>query len=80
MQELAIVNETLSPICDLALTLTSEPAFLKPRTWSLEAVDAGETYHLTDLDVQLDGALLSRLTEAEPATLPAPPDKACEGV
>lgn len=69
LQELAIVNETPANISDLTLTVTSEPALLKPRTWSLDAVGAGETYHLTDLDAQLDGALLSRLTEAEPATL-----------
>jgi len=69
LRELAIVNETSAAIHGLTLTATSEPAFLKPRTWSLEAVGAGETYHLGDLDVQPDGALLSRLTEAEPATL-----------
>jgi len=69
LRELAIINETSTAISELTLCVTSEPAFLKPRTWSLEAVGAGETYHLTDLDVQLDGALLSRLTEAEPSTL-----------
>lgn len=69
LHELAVVNETAEPITNLTLTITSEPAFLKPRTWSLDAIGAGATYHLTDLDVKLDGALFSRLTEAEPATL-----------
>jgi len=69
LHELAIVNETLTPIRELTLSITSEPAFLKPRIWSIDAVDAGETYHIGDLDIQLDGAMLSRLTEAEPATL-----------
>lgn len=69
LHELAVVNETSSPISDLTIHLVSEPAFMKPRTWSLDSVGTGETYHLTDLDVQLDGALLSRLTEAEPAAL-----------
>lgn len=69
LHELAIVNETLTPISELTITITSEPAFLKPRTWSMDTVDAGETFHIADLDVQLDGSLLSRLTEAEPATL-----------
>ena len=69
LHELAVVNETPSPICELTIELMSEPAFVKPRTWSLAAVGAGETYHMKDVDVQLDGALLSRLTEAEPATL-----------
>lgn len=69
LQELAIVNATSAPIQGLTLHLVSEPAFVKPRAWYLDAVGAGETYDLHDLDVQLDGALLSRLTEAEPAML-----------
>lgn len=69
LHELAIINETLVPINDLVITITSEPAFLKPRVWSIDVVGVGETYHLAGLDIQLDGALLSRLTEAEPATL-----------
>ncbi|MBS1159525.1 MAG: helicase related protein [Proteobacteria bacterium] len=69
LHELAIVNETLAPVSELTITITSEPAFLKPRTWSIDTVGTGETFHIADLDVQLDGSLLSRLTEAEPATL-----------
>ena len=69
MHELAIVNQSLVPLSELTITIASEPAFLKQRTWSIEAVGAGEIYHVVDLDVLLDGALLSRLTEAEPATL-----------
>ena len=67
--ELAVCNETSAAISDLTLTVTSEPAFLKPRTWNLDIVGAGNTYQRTQLDVELDGALLPRLTEAEPATL-----------
>ena len=69
LRELAVCNESTATISELTLTVTSEPVFLKPRTWHLDKVSAGETYHLTDLDVQLDGALLSRLTEAEHSTL-----------
>lgn len=69
MHELAIVNQTLLPLRELTITITSEPAFLKQRTWSIEAVSAGEIFHVVDLDVLMDGALLSRLTEAEPAML-----------
>lgn len=67
--ELAVVNETTSRLTELTIHLTSQPAFVKPRTWNLDAVGPGESYHLSDLDVRLDGALLSRLTEAEPAVL-----------
>ena len=69
LQELAIVNATPMSIQGLTLSLHSEPAFVKPRSWHLDAVGAGATYDLHDLDVQLDGALLSRLSEAEPAVL-----------
>ncbi|ARU04589.1 DNA helicase [Comamonas serinivorans] len=69
LHELVIVNDTPVAVEGLTLTLTSSPAFVKPRTWHVESVGPGETYHLSQLDVQLDGALLSRLTEAESATL-----------
>lgn len=69
LHELAVCNDTALPINDLTIRLESQPAFIKPRTWLLEHVGAGSTYHLSNLDVQLDGALLSRLTEAESATL-----------
>jgi very-short-patch-repair endonuclease len=69
LHELAIVNEASEHLSELTLSVSSEPPFLKPRTWSIDSVGAGETYHLADLDVRLDGGLLSRLTEAEPATL-----------
>lgn len=67
--ELAVVNDTASQLAELSVYLTSEPAFVKPRTWNLDSVGPGESYHLSDLDVRLDGSLLSRLTEAEPAVL-----------
>lgn len=69
LYELVIVNETSSLISELTVHLASEPPFVKPRIWNLDSVRAGESYHLLDLDVQLDGALLSRLTEAESASL-----------
>jgi hypothetical protein len=69
LHELVIVNETSSLISELTVQLISEPPFVKPRVWHVESVGAGESYHLRDLDVQLDGTLLSRLTEAETASL-----------
>ncbi len=66
--ELAVVNETAQEIRDLTLAVSSEPAFVKPKSWTLDAVGPGQTFHVAQLDLQLDGAHLSRLTEAEPAT------------
>ena len=62
LQGLAIVNE-------LAVELVSEPPFVKPRTWNVESVGAGESYQLRHLDLQLDGSFFSPLTEAESASL-----------
>lgn len=69
LRELAIVNDGAEPLQDLSLHLVSEPAFIQPRIWRLESVAAHSSYALTDLDLVLDGGLLSRLTEAEPAVL-----------
>lgn len=67
--ELEVINDSPLPLQDLSLHLTAEPAVIQPRTWHLDAVAAHSAYPLTDLDVSLDGALLARLTEAEPAAL-----------
>ena len=69
LRELAVSNGTGAALQGLDLRVSSEPAFLKPRTWHLDAVGVGQTVHPKDLDLQLDGALLSRLTEAEKATV-----------
>lgn len=69
VRELAIVNDTDSGLTELSLAVSSEPSFIKPRTWMLDAVGPGATYHVKDVDVRINGALLSRLTEAERATL-----------
>lgn len=69
LRELSIANDSAEEAKALELSIESTPAFLKPKRWHIDAVGAGKLYHLTDLDVQLDGALLSRLTEAEKATV-----------
>lgn len=69
LRELAVSSNTDSALQELDLTVSSAPAFLKPRTWHLDAVGVGQTVHVKDLDLHLDGALLSRLTEAEKSTV-----------
>ena len=68
LRELSITNGTTEDARDLELRIESAPGFLKPKVWRIDAVAAGSTYRITDLDVQLDGALLTRLTESEKAT------------
>lgn len=69
LRELSVVHEAAEEVTALELRLESAPAFLKPKRWRIDVLRAGERCHITDLDVQLDGALLSRLTEAEHATV-----------
>ncbi len=69
LRELSIANDTARALKELELSIEAIPAILKPKHWRVDAVGVGERYHITDLDVQLDGALLSRLTEAEKATV-----------
>ena len=67
IQEIVITNEDEAPLQNLKLSIISEPAFFKSRTWSIDAIRNGQSYHLKELDVLLDGGLLARLTEAETA-------------
>ena len=69
VRELSLESLSAQDFGPLELALTSTPAFVQPRTWRLDALRAGECYPLRDVDVQLDGPLLTRLTEAELATV-----------
>lgn len=69
IRDLAVVSTLTEDTGQLELSLSSAPAFVKPKTWRLDAVRSGETYRIRDVDVQLDGPLLTRLTEAEVATV-----------
>ena len=65
LRELAIVNESEQELREFDLTVTSQPPFLRRKTWHIESVSAGQHFRLTDLDLQVDGAYLLRLTESE---------------
>lgn len=69
LRELSINNDFGEDEQGLDLSVESVPAFFKPKQWHIDSINAGQRCHITDLDVQLDGALLSRLTEAETATV-----------
>lgn len=69
VRELCIINDSDCELLGLQLRLESVPPFLKPKSWSIDACGAKSRYEIKDCDVQLDGALLSRLTEAETATV-----------
>jgi hypothetical protein len=69
VRELAVINDTEQDVKELRLTVGSEPAFLKTKTWHIDHVGAGQSVRVNELDLGLDGPLLGRLTEAEKATV-----------
>lgn len=69
VRDLWLINETGQTHEHVELVLTSDPPFLKPRRWRIDTLAAGSRYPIRDLDVNLDGGLLARLTEAETAAV-----------
>ena len=69
IRELSITNASNENVKGLELRIESIPPFVRPKLWHIDALAAGSERRITDLDVQLDGALLTRLTEAETATV-----------
>lgn len=69
LREIRVANNSDGTLTELVVQLSSEPAFVRPRVWRIDAIATKGEYRIKDVDVQLDGALLSRLTESETATL-----------
>lgn len=69
LRDLSLINETETTYEQVELVLSSDPPFIKPRRWRIDALTAGSRYPIRDLDLSLDGGLLARLTEAETATV-----------
>lgn len=69
LRELVVVNDSEKELSQLQLRLESFPPFLKPKSWSIDVCDPKSHYGIKDLDVQLDGVLLGKLTEAETSTI-----------
>lgn len=69
IRDLTVLNDTKVDYQSLRLVASSEPAFLKPKTWHLDRLGAEQTLRVPDLDIPLDGPLLGRLTEAEKAVV-----------
>ncbi|GEO81438.1 DUF3320 domain-containing protein [Pararhodospirillum oryzae] len=67
LRDAVLVNDTKTRLDDVSLALSSDPPFLEPRAWHLEALAPGEERRLGDLEVSLAPGPLSRLTERETA-------------
>ncbi|WP_051378448.1 DUF3320 domain-containing protein [Derxia gummosa] len=69
LRELVVRNPAAESLHALDLSIEAEPPFLRPRRWHIDAIAPEGEAHLGDLDLALDGALLARLIETEPATV-----------
>ena len=69
LRELSIINDSAEEAKELELTLETVPTFIKTKTWQIDVVGVGQKCSIKNLDVQLDGTLLTRLTEAEKASV-----------
>ena len=66
---LAVVNDADTSLSNLELGVRSEPTFFQPKTWRIDELGPRARYQVPLPDITLDGSLLSRLTEAETATV-----------
>lgn len=64
LRELTVSNEGDKTLERLVVSVSSDPPFFKPRQWHIDAVRPRQTCRIRNLDLPLDGALLSRLTES----------------
>ncbi len=65
VRAISIENPTSETLAACRLELTSTPSFLRPKTWIMDHIAAGETCLLTDRRVDLDASYLMGLNEAE---------------
>lgn len=64
LRELTLVSTLANDTGQVEVSLSSTPAFVKTKTWRIGSIKVGDQHRIRDVDVQLDGALLTRLTEA----------------
>ncbi|TWU18275.1 DUF3320 domain-containing protein [Allorhodopirellula heiligendammensis] len=65
LKSLHVQNDTGEAIQNLRLSVASSPAFIRPKQWVLDRVDAKSASLPRDRDLQLDADYLNGLNEAE---------------
>ncbi|KTQ96506.1 DNA helicase [Aureimonas ureilytica] len=65
LSSLALHHPGPETLDGLRLELSSVPPFLRPKSWAIDRLGAGETLTLADRRVELDAAYLAGLNEAE---------------
>ncbi|WP_024767510.1 hypothetical protein [Pseudomonas nitroreducens] len=69
IRELRLINDTDQKYTGLELQLLSDLLVFKPKTWHIDTLSPSTFLPIPGLDLQIDGALLARLTEAEQAVV-----------
>ena len=64
LRELRIENNSTERLEDVLVTLSSNPAFLKPKSWTLDRIAPAGIRPITNRDIELDGAFLLELTDS----------------
>ncbi|SFZ84579.1 AAA domain-containing protein [Devosia enhydra] len=65
LRSIRLANATGGNLQNLTLDLTADPAFLRPKTWTVDRLLQGDEISLSDRRVDLDPAYLGGLNEAE---------------
>jgi len=65
IRSVGLTNKTGQNLQNLSLELTADPAFLRPKTWTIDRLLHGDDITLGDRKVDLDPAYLGGLNEAE---------------
>jgi very-short-patch-repair endonuclease len=69
LRSVAILNGTDRQFQSCKLELTSSPAFLRAKSWTVDRLIPGDQLPLTDRKVELDAGYLAGLNEAERGTI-----------
>jgi very-short-patch-repair endonuclease len=69
LRSIRIDNPTLDNLEGCVLELSANPAFFRPKTWTIDRLMAGDLLTLTDRKVDLDAGYLAGLNEAERGTV-----------
>ena len=65
LRELRIENKgSEERLDDILVTLSSNPAFLKPKSWTIDRIAPEGIRPITDRDIELDGAFLLELADS----------------
>lgn len=65
LRGIGVENQSDRQVQALRLELSSAPAFLRPKTWTIDRVIPGDHIPLSDRKVELDAGYLAGLNEAE---------------